>query len=157
MRAVSRVKWCLHFTTRCSTGCTINGLDELCKRTQPKRFVQPIVQPRLHCVYALYFICPAVQNANAMCTVCKLQQSGRMQEGTKCTKQPVAQPGFGDGGTGGLGNGSPPAGSRGRAPGGWFGGSIASRKLIAVIKDIWLPNHAQFCVFSSTAQPRIFL
>jgi len=25
------------------------------------------------------------------------------------------------GGTGGLGNGSPPAGSRGRAPGGWFG------------------------------------
>ena len=27
------------------------------------------------------------------------------------------------GGTGGLGNGSPPAGSRGRAPGGWFGGA----------------------------------
>jgi len=61
------------------------------------------------------------------------------------------------GGTGGLGNGSPPGGSRGRAPGGWFGGGIASRKLIAVIKDIWLPNHAQFCVFSSTAQPGIFL
>jgi len=38
-------------------------------------------------------------------------------------------------GTGGLGNGSPPAVSMGRAPGGWFGG-IASRKLIAVIKDI---------------------
>ena len=56
----------------------------------------------------------------------------------------------------GLGNEGPPAGSRGRAPGGWFGG-IASRKLIAVIKDIWLPNHAQFCVFSSTAQPGIFL
>jgi len=62
------------------------------------------------------------------------------------------------GGTGGLGNGSPPVGSRGIAPGGWFGGGgIASRKLIAVIKDIWLPNHAQFCVFSSTAQPGIFL
>jgi len=29
-------------------------------------------------------------------------------------------------------------------------GGIGSRKLIAVIKDIWLPNHAQFCVFSST-------
>jgi len=28
-------------------------------------------------------------------------------------------------------------------------GGITSRKLIAVIKDIWLPNHAQFCVFSS--------
>jgi len=37
--------------------------------------------------------------------------------------------------TGGLGNG--------RAPGGWLGGGIASRKLIAVIKDIWLPNHAK--------------
>ena len=36
-------------------------------------------------------------------------------------------------------------------------GGIASRKLIAVNKDIWLPNHAQFCVFSSTAQPGIFL
>jgi len=36
-------------------------------------------------------------------------------------------------------------------------GGIASRKLIAVIKGIWLPNHAQFCVFSSTAQPGIFL
>jgi len=36
-------------------------------------------------------------------------------------------------------------------------GGIASRKLIAVIKDIWKPNHAQFCVFSSTAQPGIFL
>ena len=57
----------------------------------------------------------------------------------------------------GLGNGSPPAELRGRAPGGWFGGGIASRKLIAVIKDIWLPNHAQFCVFSSTVQPGIFL
>jgi len=72
---------------------------------------------------------------------------------------PVAQPGFGcgGGGTGGLGNGSPPGGSRVRAPGGWFGGGIASRKLIAAINDIWLPNHAQFCVFSSTAQPGIFL
>jgi len=45
------------------------------------------------------------------------------------------------GGTGGLENGGPPAGLRGTAPDGWFGG-IASRKLIAVIKDIWLPNHA---------------
>ena len=36
-------------------------------------------------------------------------------------------------------------------------GGIASRKLIAVIKDIWKPKHAQFCVFSSTAQPGIFL
>jgi len=36
-------------------------------------------------------------------------------------------------------------------------GGIASRKLIAVIKDIWMPNNAQFCVFSSTAQPGIFL
>ena len=61
------------------------------------------------------------------------------------------------GGTEGLGDEDPPAGSRGRAPGGWFGGGIASRKLIAVINDIWLPNHAQFCVFSSTAQPGIFL
>jgi len=40
---------------------------------------------------------------------------------------------------------------------GGSGGGIASRKLIAVIKGIWLPNHAQFCVFSSTAQPGIFL
>jgi len=31
-------------------------------------------------------------------------------------------------------------------------GVTASRKLIAVIKDIWLPNHAQFCVFSSSSQ-----
>jgi len=60
------------------------------------------------------------------------------------------------GGTGGLGNGGPPA-RLGAEP--LVGGSegIASRKLIAVIKDIWLPNHAQFCVFSSTAQPGIFL
>ena len=36
------------------------------------------------------------------------------------------------------------------------GGGTASRKLIAVIKDIWLPNHAQLCVFSSTARPGIF-
>ena len=36
------------------------------------------------------------------------------------------------------------------------GGGIASRKLIAVIKDIWLPDHAQFCAFISTAQPGIF-
>jgi len=50
----------------------------------------------------------------------------------------------------GSGERKSPAGSRGRAPGGWLGGGIASRKLIAVIKDIWLPNRAQFCVFSST-------
>ena len=30
-------------------------------------------------------------------------------------------------------------------------GGTAPRKLIVVIKYIWLPNHAQFCVFSSTA------
>jgi len=36
-------------------------------------------------------------------------------------------------------------------------GGTAPRKVIAVIKDIWLPHHAQFCVFSSTAQPGIFL
>jgi len=50
-----------------------------------------------------------------------------------------------------------PSGVQGQSP--WWvvrGGSTASRKLIAVIKDIWLPNHAQFCVFSSTAQPGIF-
>jgi len=46
------------------------------------------------------------------------------------------------GGTRSMGNGSPPAGSRGRTPGGWFGGCIAYRKLIAVIKENWLPNHA---------------
>ena len=40
---------------------------------------------------------------------------------------------------------------------GGLGGGIASRKPIAVIKDIWLPNHAQLCAFSSTAQPGIFL
>jgi len=45
-----------------------------------------------------------------------------------------------------------------KSPSGVQGGSggIASRKHIAVIKDIWLPNHAQFCVFSSTAQSGIF-
>jgi len=30
-------------------------------------------------------------------------------------------------------------------------------ELIAVIKDIWLSNHAQLYVFSLTAQPGIFL
>ena len=29
---------------------------------------------------------------------------------------------------------------------GGSGGGTASRKLIAVFKDIWLPNRAQFCV-----------
>jgi len=73
--------------------------------------------------------------------------------------EPVAQPGFRGGGTGGL------VGARGvwgtEVPSGVQGqsgsGGIASRKLIAVIKYSWLPNHAQFCVFSSTAQPGIFL
>jgi len=60
------------------------------------------------------------------------------------------------GGTGGLGNGSPQRGLGAEPLVGGSGG-IASRKLIAVIKDIWLSNHAQFCVFSSTAQPGIFL
>jgi len=53
-------------------------------------------------------------------------------------------------------NGGPPEGPGAEALVGGSGG-IAARKLIAVIKDIWLQNHAQFCVFSSTAQPRIFL
>jgi len=59
----------------------------------------------------------------------------------------------------GSGERKSPAGSRGRALGWWFGGGIAFPKLIAVIKDIWLPNHAQFCVFrpNSMAQPEIFL
>jgi len=57
----------------------------------------------------------------------------------------------------GSGERKSPSGVQGTAPGGWFGGDIVSRKLIAVIKDIWLPNHAQFCVFHSTAQPEIFL
>jgi len=39
---------------------------------------------------------------------------------------------------------------------GGSGGGIASGKLIADIKNIWLPNHAQFRVFSSTEQPEIF-
>ena len=60
-------------------------------------------------------------------------------------------------GRGGLGNGSPPVGPGAEPLVDGSGGGIASRKLIAVIKDIWLPNHAQFCVFSSTAQPGIFL
>ena len=68
----------------------------------------------------------------------------------------VAQPGFRGKGTGGLGNGRPPAGPGAEPLVGGSGG-IASRKLRAVIKDICLPNHAQFCVFSSTAQPEIFL
>ena len=42
------------------------------------------------------------------------------------------------------GTGSPPAGSKGHSPWWVVRRGIASRKLIAVIKDIWLPNHAQF-------------
>ena len=34
---------------------------------------------------SLHFIYPAVQNTNAMRTICNLQQSGRVQQGTKCT------------------------------------------------------------------------
>ena len=52
------------------------------------------------------------------------------------------------GGTGCLGNGSPQRGP-GTEPLVGGSGGTASRKLIAVIEDIWLPNHAQFCVFSS--------
>jgi len=50
------------------------------------------------------------------------------------------------GGTGGLGNGGPPAGPGAEPLVGGSGGGIASRKLIAVFKDICLPNRAQFCV-----------
>jgi len=49
------------------------------------------------------------------------------------------------------------SGVQGQSPWWVVRGGIASRKLIAVIKDIWLPNHAHICVFSSTAQPGIFL
>jgi len=50
----------------------------------------------------------------------------------------VAQPGFGGGGHGGLGNGSPLAGSRtpGAEPLVGGSGGIASRKLRAVIKEL---------------------
>ena len=65
----------------------------------------------------------------------------------------VAQPGFGGGGTGVWGTEVPQRGPGAEPSGRWFGG-IASRKLIAVIKDIWLPNHAQFCVGPSLAQRR---
>jgi len=34
---------------------------------------------------SIHFIYPAVQNTNAMCTICNLQQSGTTQQGTKCT------------------------------------------------------------------------
>jgi len=57
----------------------------------------------------------------------------------------------------GFGEPKSPSGVQGQSPWWVVRGGIASRKLIAVIKDIWLPNHAQFCVFSSTAQPGIFL
>jgi len=49
------------------------------------------------------------------------------------------------GGTGGLGDGSPPAGPSGRAPGGRLGRS--PHESSQHITDIWLLNHAQFCVF----------
>jgi len=45
-----------------------------------------------------------------------------------------------------------PSGVQGQSPWWVVRGGIASRKLIAVIKDIWLPNHAQFCIFSSAAR-----
>ena len=57
----------------------------------------------------------------------------------------------------GSGKQKSPSGVEGQSPWWVVRGGIASRKLIAVIKDIWLPNHAQFCVFSSTVQPGIFL
>jgi len=56
----------------------------------------------------------------------------------------------------GSGERKSPTGSRAQRLVGGLG-DIVSRKLIAVIKDIWLPIHAQFCVFHSTAQPEIFL
>ena len=70
--------------------------------------------------------------------------------------RPVAQPGFG-GRHRGSGELKSPSGVQRQSPWWVVRGGIASRKLIAVIRDIWLPNHAQFCVFSSTAQPKIFL
>ena len=57
----------------------------------------------------------------------------------------------------GSGERKSPSGVQRQSPWWVVRGGIASRKLIAVIKDIWLPNHAQFCVFSLTAQPGIFL
>jgi len=63
------------------------------------------------------------------------------------------------GGHKGSGERRSPSGVQGQIP--WWvvrGHSLLpSRKLIAVIKDIWLPNNAQFCVFTSTAQLGIFL
>jgi len=34
-------------------------------------------------VFHFTSLCPAVQNTNAMCTICNLEQSGRVQQGTK--------------------------------------------------------------------------
>ena len=68
----------------------------------------------------------------------------------------VAQPGFGGGGAQGVWETEvPQRGPRAEPLVGGSGG-IASRKLIAVIEDIWLPNHAQFCVLSSTAQQEFY-
>jgi len=36
-------------------------------------------------MHALHFIYPAVQNTNAMCTICNFQQSGKVQQGKKST------------------------------------------------------------------------
>jgi len=55
-------------------------------------------------------------------------------------------------GTQGVWGTEVPSGVQGQSPWWVVRGGIASRKLMAVIKDIWLPNHAQFCVFSSTGK-----
>ena len=36
-------------------------------------------------LYFTLFTKQAVQNTNAVCAICNLQQSGRVQQGTKCT------------------------------------------------------------------------
>jgi len=76
----------------------------------------------------------------------------------RASRVPVAQPGFRGGGAQGVwGAEVPQRGPWAEPLVGGSGGGIASRMLITVIKDIWLPNHAQFCVFRSMAQPGIFL
>jgi len=60
-------------------------------------------------------------------------------------RRPVAQPGFGGGGHRGYGERKSPSGVQGQSPWWVVRGGHSLRKLIAVVKDIWLPNHAQFC------------
>jgi len=55
------------------------------------------------------------------------------------------------GGTESLRDGSPPAESRGRAPGVGLGAKPPPPESSQHITDIWLPNHARFCEFSRIA------